>query len=97
MNPVRKVSKLIADIDDLDVSEQEGTQSMGVGVSMGMGMSMSMRASRERRNVMMHAMGRHTLMVGAWMSLSHRSWDVLRSGACVLRSRACVRKHRLSL
>ena len=95
MNPVRKVSKLIADIDDLDVSEQEGTQSMGVCV--GMGMSMSMRASRERRNVMMHAMGRHTLMVGAWMSLSHRSWDVLRSGACVLRSRAGVRKHRLSL
>ena len=88
MNPVRKVSKLIADIDDLDVSEQEGTQSMGVGV--GMGMSMSMRASRERRNVMMHAMGRHTLMVGAWMSLSHRSWDVLRGGAG-------VRKHRLSL
>ena len=113
LNPVRKVSKLIADIDDLDVSQQEWTQSlslslsmgvgmgmgMGMGLSMGVSMGMGMRATRKRWNVMMHAMGRNTLRVGTWVGLSlrHRSRDVLRSRASVLRSRAGSLKHRLSL
>ena len=105
------MSKLIADIDDLDVSQQEWTQSlslslsmgmgmgMGMGVSMGVSMGMGMRATRKRWNVMMHAMGRNTLRVGTWVGLSlrHRSRDVLRSRGSVLRSRAGGLKHRLSL
>ena len=40
LNSVRKVSKLIADIDDLDVSQQEWTQSLSLSLSMGVGMGM---------------------------------------------------------